>query len=180
MVKQHRICMTTDFFYPNMGGVENHVQQLAMCLRKRGHYVIVLTHAYLPDYVGVCYPIKEDPGLKVYYLPFKPIYNQASMPTVFCTLPLIRYVLLRERITIVHGHSAFSTLALESIFHAAAMGIHTVFTDHSLFGFADASSIITNHILNVILLEQLSSHNFLAFYIGFFIGCGPCNLRVTH
>ena len=31
--------------------------------------------------------------------------------------------------------------------HARTMDIPAVFTDHSLFGFADASSIITNKIL---------------------------------
>jgi len=31
--------------------------------------------------------------------------------------------------------------------HARIMGIKAVFTDHSLFGFADASSIVTNKVL---------------------------------
>jgi len=31
--------------------------------------------------------------------------------------------------------------------HARTMGIKAVFTDHSLFGFADASSIVTNKVL---------------------------------
>jgi len=35
----------------------------------------------------------------------KPIYNQNIMPTMFGTLPVIRYILLREKITVVHGHS---------------------------------------------------------------------------
>ena len=69
------------------------------------------------------------------------------MPTILTSLPLIRDVLLRERITIVHGHSSFSTLAHEAMLHARLLGISTVFTDHSLFGFADASSIVTNLIL---------------------------------
>ena len=42
---------------------------------------------------------------------------------------------------------SFSALAHETMFHAKTMGIHTIFTDHSLFGFADGSSIITNKIL---------------------------------
>ena len=33
------------------------------------------------------------------------------------------------------------------MFHARTMGVKAVFTDHSLFGFADASSILTNKIL---------------------------------
>ena len=37
--------------------------------------------------------------------------------------------------------------------HAHHMGIRTVFTDHSLFGFDDAASILTNK-----LLEGMLSH----------------------
>ena len=33
------------------------------------------------------------------------------------------------------------------------MGVSTVFTDHSLFGFADGSSIITNKFLEVVLTD---------------------------
>ena len=39
---------------------------------------------------------------------------------------------------------AFSTMAHEAIMHARTMGLPAVFTDHSLFGFADASSILVN------------------------------------
>ena len=35
----------------------------------------------------------------------------------------------------------------EGILHAHLMGIRTIFTDHSLFGFADAASILTNKLL---------------------------------
>jgi hypothetical protein len=31
--------MVSDFFYPNMGGVENHIYQLSQCLIARGHKV---------------------------------------------------------------------------------------------------------------------------------------------
>jgi phosphatidylinositol glycan class A protein len=31
--------MVTDFFYPNFGGVENHVYQLSQCLIAMGHKV---------------------------------------------------------------------------------------------------------------------------------------------
>ncbi len=41
---------------------------------------------------------------------------------------------------------AFSTMAHEAIMHARTMGFKTVFTDHSLFGFADASSILVNKV----------------------------------
>ena len=31
--------MISDFFFPNMGGVENHIYQLSQCLLARGHKV---------------------------------------------------------------------------------------------------------------------------------------------
>jgi hypothetical protein len=34
-----RIAIVSDFYYPNMGGVEMHMYQLATCLIKRGHKV---------------------------------------------------------------------------------------------------------------------------------------------
>jgi phosphatidylinositol glycan class A protein len=56
-------------------------------------------------------------------------------------------VFTKERIDIVHGHSAFSTLAHEALFVGSLLGLATVFTDHSLFGFADVSAIVTNTFL---------------------------------
>lgn len=66
---------------------------------------------------------------------------------------LFRTILLAEDITIAHGHSSFSALAQEGLFHAKTLGIRTVFTDHSLFGFADASSILTNKLLELTLSD---------------------------
>ena len=48
---------------------------------------------------------------------------------------------------------AFSMTALEGLLHAKSMGLRTIFTDHSLFGFADGSSIATNKILEIILSD---------------------------
>ncbi len=31
--------MVSDFFYPNIGGVESHIYQLSQALKERGHYV---------------------------------------------------------------------------------------------------------------------------------------------
>ncbi|VDH90319.1 phosphatidylinositol glycan, class A [Mytilus galloprovincialis] len=148
-LRRHNVCMVSDFFYPNMGGVESHIYQLSQCLLEKGHKVIIMTHFY-GDRKGVRYLTN---GLKVYYLPFPAFYNQCILPTIYITFPLVRNILIKEQITIVHGHSAFSTLAHETMFHARTMGLKTVFTDHSLFGFADASSILTNKILQFSLAD---------------------------
>ncbi|XP_014399787.1 PREDICTED: phosphatidylinositol N-acetylglucosaminyltransferase subunit A isoform X2 [Myotis brandtii] len=145
----HNICMVSDFFYPNMGGVESHIYQLSQCLIERGHKVIIVTHAY-GNRKGIRYLTK---GLKVYYLPLKVMYNQSTATTLFHSLPLLRYIFVRERVTIIHSHSSFSAMAHDALFHAKTMGLRTVFTDHSLFGFADVSSVLTNKLLTVSLCD---------------------------
>ncbi|XP_075156570.1 phosphatidylinositol glycan anchor biosynthesis class A [Haematobia irritans] len=140
-----RICMASDFFYPSIGGVEEHIFNLTQILLKRGHKVIILTHCY-GDTKGIRYLTN---GLKVYYLPIKVFYSQSILPTMICNVPLIRAVLIREEIEIVHGHSAFSALGHEAMIIASLMGLKTVFTDHSLFGFADLSAVFTNKMLEI-------------------------------
>lgn len=71
-------------------------------------------------------------GLKVYYLPIRTFYNQCILPTMMCNIPLLRYILLRERIEIVHGHSAFSALAHEAMFIGKLLGLRVGETDSSL------------------------------------------------
>lgn len=97
---RHSICMVSDFFLPNLGGVEMHIYSLAQCLMQRGHKVIVVTHAY-GDRAGVRYMTN---GLKVYHIPVPILTDQAAWPTLFPLMPLIRDILVREQITIVHGH----------------------------------------------------------------------------
>lgn len=43
--KRLRILMVSDFFLPNIGGVESHIYHLSQNLIKLGHYVVVYTHA---------------------------------------------------------------------------------------------------------------------------------------
>nr|XP_057937482.1 phosphatidylinositol N-acetylglucosaminyltransferase subunit A isoform X1 [Doryrhamphus excisus]XP_057937483.1 phosphatidylinositol N-acetylglucosaminyltransferase subunit A isoform X1 [Doryrhamphus excisus] len=148
-VRKHNICMVSDFFYPNMGGVESHIYLLSQCLIEKGHKVVIVTHAY-DHRKGVRYLTN---GLKVYYLPLQVMYNQSTTTTFFHSLPLLRCVFVRERITVVHAHSSFSAMAHDALFHAKTMGLNTVFTDHSLFGFADISSVLTNKLLTVSLCD---------------------------
>lgn len=127
-VKKHRICMVSDFFYPNMGGVESHIYQLSQCLIEKGHKVVIVSHAY-GRRKGVRYLTS---GLKVYYLPLQVMYNQSTATTCFHSLPLLRCVLVRERITMVHAHSSFSAMAHDALFHAKTMGLNTVRDSHDI------------------------------------------------
>ncbi|KAK8459230.1 hypothetical protein SEVIR_2G107600v4 [Setaria viridis] len=146
---KHRILMVSDFFFPNFGGVESHIYYLSQCLLKLGHKVVVMTHAY-GNRSGVRYVTN---GLKVYYVPWRPFLMQNTLPTLFLTLPIVRTIIIREKISVVHGHQAFSTLCHEALMHARTMGYKVVFTDHSLYGFADAGSIHMNKVLQFTLAD---------------------------
>ncbi|GCB26342.1 phosphatidylinositol N-acetylglucosaminyltransferase gpi3 subunit [Aspergillus awamori] len=144
----YNIAMVSDFFFPQPGGIESHIYQLSTLI-DRGHKVIIITHAY-KGRTGVRYLTN---GLKVYHVPFFVIYRESTMPTVFSFFPIFRNIVIREQIQIVHGHASLSSFCHEAILHARTMGLRTVFTDHSLFGFADAASILTNKLLKFILSD---------------------------
>lgn len=147
--RTYNIAMVSDFFFPQPGGVESHIYQLSSKLIDRGHKVVIITHAH-DDRKGIRYLTN---GLKVYHVPFLVIYRDATFPTVFSFFPIFRYICIRERIEIVHGHASLNSFCHESILHGRTMGLRTVFTDHSLFGFADATSILTNKLLKFSLSD---------------------------
>ncbi|GAB2275169.1 hypothetical protein Dimus_009931 [Dionaea muscipula] len=63
--------------------------------------------------------------------------------TLLCsceTFAIMRTVLSWEKITMVHGHLAFSTLCHETLTRAHTMGNKVAFTDHSLHGLADVGT----------------------------------------
>uniref|UniRef100_A0A8C0N4N0 Ankyrin repeat and SOCS box containing 11 n=2 Tax=Canis lupus familiaris TaxID=9615 RepID=A0A8C0N4N0_CANLF len=132
--RTHNICMVSDFFYPNMGGVESHIYQLSQCLIERGHKVIIVTHAY-GNRKGIRYLTN---GLKVYYLPLKVMYNQSTATTLFHSLPLLRVRLLGAlehkdvRNVLVQGHIFLNTSLTEAfcmaIVEAASCGLQVVST----------------------------------------------------
>ena len=142
------ICMVCDFFYPSMGGVENHVYQLSQCLLMQGHTVIIVTHRctqrcgmrWLPN------------GLKIYHLPFAPVHDRVLMPSVLLLLPLLRDILIRERIEIVHTH-AVCTMALEAVALCSLMDYRVIHTEHSNFGMSSSIDINLNELSRSHLLE---------------------------
>lgn len=129
--------------------MELHIHQIAQQLIQLGHSVIVITHAY-GRRSGV--RILTN-GLKVYYVPYYVVYRESTYPTVFCFFPIFRNIVIREQIDVVHGHGSMSSFCHEAITHGHTMGLATVFTDHSLFGFGDTSSILINKVLKYTLTD---------------------------
>ena len=85
--------------------------------------------------VGVRY---LDCGLKVYYCPVTAVYSQAAIHSGYF-FPLFRDIIIREKINSFR-HQASSMLA-HGLFHAASMGICSVFTEHSLFDIVGVSTL---------------------------------------
>jgi len=82
-------------------------------------------------------------GVKVYYVPLLPVYQQAALPSIFMTFPYFRNILLREQIDIVHSHQvrytphatlyflSCSVWATPVVFHLVS-GSTTPFRAHGL------------------------------------------------
>jgi phosphatidylinositol glycan class A protein len=144
-----RICLVSDFFYPNKGGVEVHIQALASELVLLGHKVCVVTH-HRPGFKDVRY---FRPGFRVYYCPFHYFPNGITAPTFFVQLPLLREILLREQIELVHTHQSSSPLAGAAAFLGRELGCRLVHTEHSLFGTDDLASININKLLKIFMSD---------------------------
>eukprot|EP00041_Stephanoeca_diplocostata_P011294 m.183760 g.183760 ORF g.183760 m.183760 type:complete len:465 (+) comp18487_c0_seq4:111-1505(+) len=160
--RRFAVCIVSDYFYPNVGGVENHIFAVAACLALRGHKVVIVSHHYeshrqrkesmqrCTPPLASCYKGVSwlEPGIKVYHLPLPVIYAvQSVLPSVVGGVPLLRSIFLREGIEVVHGHQQASSLSMEALALASTLGLPTVYTDHSLFGFDNIGVIVSNKLL---------------------------------
>ena len=75
-----RICFCSDFFHPNVGGVESHMWNIAQTLIDRGHKVVVVSSTYSNERIGVRH---LSNGLKVYHIPTLDMFRQCSAPDFF-------------------------------------------------------------------------------------------------
>ncbi|KAK0192001.1 transferase [Armillaria mellea] len=86
------IAMITDFFHPNVGGVENHVYMLSANL-------LSVDTSHSPCHVGIRWLLLS---LKVYYLPSMPIASSGTLPDFFTFCP-------------TSGRSSFETTSTSSM-----------------------------------------------------------------
>ena len=147
--KQLSVLLVSDFFYPRVGGVEVHIYQLAVSLIRLGLKVTVLTHHH-KNRQGYHY---MGNGIKVYYNTMMTLYDDTSFPTLYGTLKFLREVCIRESVDIVHCHQSTSVTALECLMHARTLGLNTVYTDHSLFGFGDLAEVNINKVMRSIYTD---------------------------
>jgi phosphatidyl-myo-inositol alpha-mannosyltransferase len=124
-----RIALVTEFYYPHLGGVTEHVHNLALEFRRRGHEVTVVTANMAGQ--GTDPPFVRRVGTS------RVVYSNGSFARVTTGWGLTRRIadLLRElRVEVVHVQDVIApTLGLVASSAAWRLGIPVVATSHTWF-----------------------------------------------
>jgi phosphatidyl-myo-inositol alpha-mannosyltransferase len=133
-----RIALVTEYYYPHLGGVTEHVYNLARELQRLGHPTIVVTANM--DRPPRCADLEHDGGDDEFVRRVgtsRTIYSAGSFARVTTGIGLrraLRELFRRERIDIVHVHGGLNpTLGLIAPEAAGDLGLPVVATFHSWF-----------------------------------------------
>jgi 1,2-diacylglycerol 3-alpha-glucosyltransferase len=125
-----KIALASDWFYPKVGGIEAHIDELARNLLKVGHQPYVITHdyRYMKPYDGnFPYPVKRF-GATFYIKK----HHISLSPT---QLIRINEFYKSENFDLTHIHSIYSPLAIAvANVSRGVRDVPVVATNHSFFG----------------------------------------------
>jgi phosphatidylinositol alpha-mannosyltransferase len=133
-----RIALVTEFYYPHLGGVTEHVHHLARLLNSAGHPTIVVTgRMSLPAGAPDAREYDHDDSFVHRVGTSRVIYSSGSFARVTTGRGLrrrLRELFRRERIDLVHVHGGLApTLGLVGPFAAWDLDLPVVATFHSWF-----------------------------------------------
>ncbi len=121
--KKLKIALICDWYLPQIGGIELHIQDLARGLQKRGHQVEVITAYPGPQSI-------DGISVRRLFSRLLPKFHIAISARPFREL---RKLFQKERYDLVHAHvSVVSPLAYAGAYLAQKAKIPTVITAHSL------------------------------------------------
>jgi 1,2-diacylglycerol 3-alpha-glucosyltransferase len=127
--------MFTDYFFPELGGIQDSIATISRTLGRRGHQVDIYAPRYAaPDYRLVGAPMRErDLGANVRVrrrpsLPFPSTTRQsrAALPSPIAPAMLA----LREKPDVIHTHSFFG-IGLEALLNGSVLKIPVIGTNHT-------------------------------------------------
>lgn len=133
-----RIALVTEFYFPHLGGVTEHVHNLAKRLISLGHHAIIITSLMASggDGVDTDMPGADGPAVRRVGTS-RVIYSAGSFARVTTGLGLRRQIRLhleQEQIDIMHVHGGLApVLGLTAPSAAAELGLPVVATFHSWF-----------------------------------------------
>jgi phosphatidylinositol alpha-mannosyltransferase len=133
-----RIALVTEFYYPHLGGVTEHVHNLALQFQRMGHPTIVVTaHMRRPPRGHDLEPDGSDPPFVRRIGTSRTIYSAGSFARVTTGRGLrrrLRSLFHEEQIDLVHVHGGLNpTLGLVAPEAAWDLGLPVVATFHSWF-----------------------------------------------
>jgi len=143
------LCLISDFFPPEIGGVQTHVYGLARTAARRGYRVTVVTT------VGGRTRVEYMEGIKVIRIIY-PKYSGFFDP--WSLKKRLRRVLTRIRPDIVHAHHAFSPLGMTSASVAKELGIPAILTSHSIPIGYEAFRSLWNVASRIIMLYPVAAN----------------------
>lgn len=133
-----RIAFVSNSYPPHLGGLEQHIQNLARELTGQGHEAHVLTVSVDPEATGV----RRDGRVEVLTGRSRlPIADVISFPSPGTTRRIADY-LKAERIDAVSTHTRFFPMSLVGLRAARAAGIPTIHTEHGSGFVASGSPVI--------------------------------------
>ncbi len=133
-----RIALVTEFYYPHLGGVTEHVHNLALQFQRQGHPTIVVTaHMRRPARGRDLAHDPVDPPFVHRIGQSRIIYSAGSFARVTTGVGLrrrLRELFRRERVDVVHVHGGLTpTLGLLAPEAAYDLDLPVVATFHSWF-----------------------------------------------
>ncbi len=133
-----KIAMFTDYFFPELGGIQDSVATICRSLARRGHQIDIHAPRYgKKDYRRIGATVRErDLGanVRVRRRPSLPVPSSTRQSRAALPSPLAW--LRQARPDVVHVHSFFG-IGLEALLGGACLGIPVVGTNHTtIAGFA--------------------------------------------
>lgn len=133
-----RIALVSEYYYPHLGGITEHVHNLAKFLNGAGHRAIVITaHMRVPAPGDDLQEMETDPEFVRRLGTSRVIYSAGSFARITTGFGLrgqLRTILKREHIDLVHVHGGLNpVLGLVAPEAARDLDIAVVATFHSWF-----------------------------------------------
>ncbi|BEP17671.1 glycosyltransferase family 4 protein [Pyrofollis japonicus] len=125
-----KIALASDWFYPKIGGIETHVQELALNLLRLGHEPHVITH----DYRKFGSKFQDNFPFKVHRLHGEIYNSQEHISLGIRTIYEANKLYKKERFDLTHIHSIYSPLGIIiANISRGLRGVPVVATNHSFF-----------------------------------------------
>ena len=122
-----KIAMFTDYFFPELGGIQDSIATISRSLGRRGHQVDIYAPRYAePDYRRIGVPVRErDLGenVRVRRRPSLPFPSSTRQSRAALLSPIAPALLaMRGKPDVIHAHSFFG-IGLEALLNGAVLDI---------------------------------------------------------